>query len=60
MRLAILGLLILAFGVLVLLGFLYLVRELLIKDFFHPPSMPADTEQRIPRRTSSHSAKPTA
>ena len=42
MRLVILTASIVAFGVLVLLGLVHLVQELLIKEFFHPPSMPGE------------------
>ena len=63
MRLVILTASILAFGVLVLLGLVHLVQELLIKEFFHPPSMPGENSQpdhQAPGQTSSHSANPTA
>jgi hypothetical protein len=45
MRLAILTASILILGLLVLVGLVHLVRELLIKDFFHPPSMPGDNSK---------------
>jgi hypothetical protein len=48
MRLVILTTLTLALGGLVLLGLLHLVRELLIKDFFQPPSLPGDTANPQP------------
>jgi hypothetical protein len=62
MRLVILTASILALGFLVLLGLVHLVREMLGKDFFHPPSMPAETaklDHGIERQSSSHSANPT-
>jgi hypothetical protein len=40
MRLVILTALIFGLGVLLLFGFLRLARELLLKEFFPPPSMP--------------------
>ena len=58
MRLVILTALMLALGGLVLVGLLHLVRELLIKDFFQPPSFPGETakpEQPVARQTASHS-----
>ena len=63
MRLVILTALFFALGTLAILGFLHLVRELLVKDFFHPPSLSSDPprqDQELPRETSSHSANPTA
>jgi hypothetical protein len=45
MRLVILTASILVLGFLVLLGLVHLVRELLIKEFFHPPSMPGDNSK---------------
>jgi hypothetical protein len=63
MRLAILTASILILGLLVLVGLVHLVQELLIKDFFHPPSMPGENlkpDQQATRQTSSHSANPTA
>ena len=49
MRLVVLITLIASFGVLVLLGFLQLVRELFDKDFFQAPSISAGLPIR-PRR----------
>jgi hypothetical protein len=46
MRLVVFITLIASFGVLVLLGFLQLVRELFDKDFFQAPSISADTATR--------------
>ncbi|MGB6306431.1 MAG: hypothetical protein WBF89_01470 [Steroidobacteraceae bacterium] len=63
MRLAVLTLSMLCLGVLVLLGLLHLLRELLIKDFFQPPSMPGDTaqaDQRGAPQPASHRANPAA
>ena len=64
MRLAILTALILIFGLLVLVGLVHLVQELLIKEFFHPPSVPGDNSkpdhQATRQSSSSHSANPTA
>jgi hypothetical protein len=63
MRLVILTASILAFGVLVLLGLVHLVQELLIKEFFHPPSMPGENsnpDHQTARESSSHQANPTA
>ena len=68
MRLIILTASILAFGVLVLLGLVHLVQELLIKEFFHPPSMPGENSQpdhqtldhQATGQSSSHPANPTA
>jgi hypothetical protein len=63
MHLVILTALIFGFGVLVLIGFLRLARDLLLKEFFPPPSMPAEAAmQKDPEieRESSHSANPTA
>jgi hypothetical protein len=64
MRLVILTALIFGLGVLVLMGFLRLARDLLLKEFFPPPSMPGDAampkDPEIGRETSSHSANPTA
>jgi hypothetical protein len=45
MRLAILTASILVLAVLVLVGLVHLVHEMLIKDFFHPPSMPGDNSK---------------
>ena len=45
MRLAILTASILILGALVLVGLVHLVQEMLIKDFFHPPSMPGDNSK---------------
>jgi len=45
MRLVILTASILILGVLVLVGLVHLVQEMLIKDFFHPPSMPGDNSK---------------
>jgi hypothetical protein len=62
MRLVILTALFFALGALAILGFLHLVRELLVKDFFHPPSLPSETatqDQEVPQETSSRSANPT-
>jgi hypothetical protein len=63
MRLVILTASIVAFGVLVLLGLVHLVQELLIKEFFHPPSMPGEnsnSDHQATRQSSSHPANPTA
>jgi hypothetical protein len=63
MRLVILITLMLAFGSLVLLGLLHLVRELLSKDVFQPPSMPGETakpDSPATRQAASHSTHPTA
>jgi hypothetical protein len=64
MRLVILAALIFGLGVLVLLGFLRLARELLLKEFFPSPSMPGEAANQIDpevgRETSSHSPNPTA
>jgi hypothetical protein len=62
MRLVILTTLLLALGSLVLLGLLHLVRELLFKDFFQPPSMSCETATPEPpatRQAASHSIHPT-
>ena len=45
MRLVILTASIIILGVLVLVGLVHLVQEMLIKDFFHPPSMPGDNSK---------------
>jgi hypothetical protein len=45
MRLVVLTASILALGTLVLLGLVHLVQELLIKEFFHPPSMPGENSK---------------
>lgn len=42
MRLAILTASIIVLGMLVVLGIVHLVRDLLIDDLFHPPSMPGE------------------
>jgi hypothetical protein len=42
MRFAILTASILVLGILVLVGLVHLVQELLIKEFFQPPSMPGE------------------
>lgn len=58
MRLVILAALTLALGALVLVGLVHLVRELLVKDFFQPPSMPGETatpESPATSQPSSHS-----
>jgi hypothetical protein len=64
MRLVILAALIFGLGVLALLGFLRLARELLLKEFFPPPSMPGEAANQIDpevgREASSHSPNPTA
>jgi hypothetical protein len=63
MRLAILTASILVLGVLVLVGLVHLVQELLIKEFFQPPSMPGESsklDHQVTHQTSSHSANPTA
>jgi hypothetical protein len=64
MRLVILTALIFGLGVLLLFGFLRLARDLLLKEFFPPPSMPGETLNQIGpeigRETSSHSPNPTA
>lgn len=60
MRLVILAALIFAFGILVLLGFLQLAKELLLKEFFPPPSMPGETavqrNDEMDRNSSSHTS----
>jgi hypothetical protein len=63
MRLVILTASIIILGVLVLVGLVHLVQELVIKEFFHPPSMPGENskpDHQATRQTSSHSANPTA
>jgi hypothetical protein len=64
MRLVILTALTLGLGALLLTGFLRLARELLLKEFFPPPSMPGESadqiDPEIERETSSHSPNPTA
>jgi hypothetical protein len=64
MRLVILTALMFGLGVLLLLGFLRLARELLLKEFFPQPAMPGETanqsDSEIGRETSSHSPNPTA
>jgi hypothetical protein len=45
MRLAILTASILILAVLVLVGLVHLVQELLIKEYFHPPSMPGENSK---------------
>jgi len=62
MRLVILTTLMLALGGLVLLGLLHLIRELLIKDVFQPPSLPGETatpDHPVTRQAASHSTHPT-
>ena len=63
MRFAILTASILILGVLVLVGLVHLVQELLIKEFFQPPSMPGESskpDHQVTHQTPSHSANPTA
>jgi hypothetical protein len=64
MRLVILTVSIFGLGALLLLGFLRLARELLLKEFFPPPSMPGETanqdDPETERETSPHSPNPTA
>ena len=64
MRLVILTGLIFGLGLLLLFGFLRLARELLLKAFFPPPSMPGETlnqiDPEIGRESSSHSPNPAA
>jgi hypothetical protein len=63
MRLVILTTLMLVFGGLVLMGLLQLIRELLSKDVFQPPSMPGETatpDAPATRQAASHSTHPTA
>ena len=64
MRLVILTALIFGMVGLLLFGFLRLARELLLKEFFPPPSMPGETanqeDPEIEREASSHSPNPTA
>jgi hypothetical protein len=64
MRLVILTALIFGVSLLVLIGFLRMARDLLLKEFFPPPSMPGEAanqkDQKIERETSSHSPNPTA
>jgi hypothetical protein len=45
MRLVILTASILILGILVLVGLVHLVQELVIKEFFHPPSMPGENSK---------------
>jgi hypothetical protein len=62
MRLVILTTLMLVLAGLVLLGLLQLIRELLSKDVFQPPSMPGETatrESHAARQAASHSTHPT-
>jgi hypothetical protein len=64
MRLVILTALIFGLGMLVLIGLLRLARDLLLKEFFPPPSMPVEAamqkDQEIKREPSSHSPNPMA
>ena len=63
MRFAILTASILVLCILVLVGLVHLVQELLIKEFFHPPSMPGENsspDHQSARQSSSHPANPTA
>jgi len=63
MRFAILTASILVLGILVLVGLVHLVQELLIKEFFQPPSLPGENSMpphHVTHQTSSHSANPTA
>jgi hypothetical protein len=58
MRLVVLITLITSFGLLLLVGFLQLVRELIDKDFFQAPTISADTANRVhdmDRDNPSHS-----
>ena len=58
MRLVVLITLITSFGLLMLFGFLRLVRELMDKDFFQAPSIFADAANRVHevnRDNASHS-----
>ena len=68
-RLAILIALFFTLGIVVLVGFLRLARELMLKDFFAPPSMPGETanqnqdqdqDQELDRGTATGSVNPTA
>ena len=66
-RLAILIALFFTLGIVVLVGFLRLARELMLKDFFSPPSMPGETanqdqdqDQELDRGTATGSVNPTA
>jgi hypothetical protein len=62
-RLAILIALFFTLGIVVLVGFLRLARELMLKDFFAPPSMPGETanrDQESDRGTATGSVNPTA
>jgi hypothetical protein len=45
MRLVIVTASILILGILVLVGLVHLVQELVIKEFFHPPSMPGENSK---------------
>ncbi len=56
MHLALLAAAIVTLGTLVLVGIVHLVRELLIKDFFQPPSMPG--EPANPNREIRSEASP--
>ena len=59
MHLALLAAAIFTLSILVLVGIVHLVRELLIKDFFQPPSMPgepAGRDREVRNEGSSRSA----
>jgi hypothetical protein len=45
MRLVILTASIVILGILVLVGLVHLVQELVIKEFFHPPSLPGENSK---------------
>ena len=63
MRFAMLTASILVLGILVIVGLVHLVQELLIKEFFQPPSMPGENsspDHQAVRQSSSHPANPTA
>jgi hypothetical protein len=63
MRLVVFITVIASFGVLLLFGFLQLVRELFGKDFFEAPSISADPANRVHdmnRDRPSHSANLTS
>jgi hypothetical protein len=58
MRLALLAAAIFTLSILVLVGIVHLVRELLVKDFFQPPSMPGEPADRNCEMRSEASSRP--
>jgi hypothetical protein len=58
MRLVILAALLFGLGVLVLIGFLRLARDLLLKEFFPPPSMPVEAARTRQREAPTAKPKP--